>query len=159
MRKWAWWTALAIVFVLIAAAFSSALCSPGRPLSPATRTSSSIAPTFTIPAALCSTSLYKQVDSFIAQAETFHRLKMPDRITVIASRSWTDFHMQSPWQRGNVIAGSTLQTGTVIWITPKVGEKQLDPAEFLRHELSHAILDQNTTLWRGPQTEQPAVVL
>jgi hypothetical protein len=42
-----------------------------------------------------------------------------------------------------------LQTGTVIFITPKVGEKHLDTAEFLRHELSHAIIDQNATLWRG----------
>jgi hypothetical protein len=91
---------------------------------------------------------YQQLDSLIQEAEAFHRLKMPDRITVIALRSWTDFHLQAPWQRGPV-AGLTLQTGTVIFITPKVGEKHLDTAEFLRHELSHAILDQNTTLWRG----------
>lgn len=39
--------------------------------------------------------------------------------------------------------------GTVIWITPKIAEKNFDTAEFLRNELSHAILDQNTTLWRG----------
>jgi len=91
---------------------------------------------------------YQQVDTFIAEAEQFHRLKMTDRITVIAPRSWTDFHLQAPWQRGPVGA-LTLQTGTVIFVTPKIAEKHFDTAEFLRHELSHAIIDQNTTLWRG----------
>lgn len=92
---------------------------------------------------------YKQIDVFIEEAETFHRLKMADRITVIAPSTWTAFHMQAPWQRGTAIAGLTLQTGTVIFITPKVAEKHFDPAEFLRHELSHAILNQNMPLWRG----------
>lgn len=92
---------------------------------------------------------YKQIDVFIEEAETFHRLKMADRITVIAPSTWTAFHRQAPWQRGTAIAGLTLQTGTVIFITPKVAEKHFDPAEFLRHELSHAILNQNMPLWRG----------
>jgi hypothetical protein len=73
---------------------------------------------------------------------------MPDRITVIAPRTWTDFHLQAPWQRGPVGA-LTLQTGTVIFVTPKIAEKHFDTAEYLRHELSHAILDQNMPLWRG----------
>jgi len=74
---------------------------------------------------------------------------MTDRVTVIAPRTWTDFHMQAPWQRGTAIGALTLQTGTVIFITPKIAEKHFDTGEFLRHELSHAILDQNMTLWRG----------
>jgi len=92
---------------------------------------------------------YRQVDAFIEQAEIFHGLKMPQRITVIASRTWTDFHLQMPAIRGNVVGAVTLQTGTVIWVTPKLAEKSLDVGEFLRHELSHAILDQNTSLVRS----------
>jgi hypothetical protein len=92
---------------------------------------------------------YRQIDHFIGEAEDFHGLKMPERITVIAARSWMDFHLQMPAIRGNAVGAVTLQTGTVIWVTPKLAEKHLDVAEFIRHELSHAILEQNTTLWRG----------
>jgi hypothetical protein len=76
-------------------------------------------------------------------------MKMPDRIAVIASRNWTDFHLQMPVVQGTAVGAVTLQTGTVIWITPKLAGKHFDVAEFLRHELSHAILDQNTTLYRS----------
>lgn len=149
MRKWAWRTALAIVFVIIAAVFLVGPLFPWSPVKPGYTHFILHRADIYYPSGTTLDESYKQVDSFIEQAEIFHRLKMPDRITVIAPRSWTDFHLQTPWQRGTAIAGLTLQTGTVIWITPKVGEKGLDPAEFLRHELSHAILDQNTTLWRG----------
>lgn len=91
---------------------------------------------------------YRQIDNFIAEAEQFHQLKMPERIAVIASRNWTDFRLQMPAVRGRVGA-VTLQTGTVIWVTPRLSEKHLDVAEFLRHELSHAIIDQNATLWHS----------
>jgi hypothetical protein len=149
MRKWAWRAALAIIFVLIAAAFLVGPLFPWSPIKPGYAHFILHRADIYYPSGTTLDESYKQVDSFIEQAEIFHRLKMPDRLTVIKSRSWSDFHMQAPWQRGTAIAGLTLQTGTVIWITPKVGEKKLDPAEFLRHELSHAILDQNTTLWRG----------
>lgn len=96
---------------------------------------------------------YQQIDSMIGEAETFFRLKMPDRITVIAPSTWTRFHMEAPWDRGPV-AGLTLQMGTVIFITPKVAEKRADTAEYLRHEIGHAILDQNMTLWRGHKLSQ-----
>jgi hypothetical protein len=92
---------------------------------------------------------YRDIDHFIGEAEDFHGLKMHERIAVIASRSWTDFHLQMPVIRGNAVGAVTLQTGTVIWITPKLAEKHFDVAEFLRHELSHAIIDQNTTLRRS----------
>jgi hypothetical protein len=149
MPKWAWWTALAIVIVAAAAVFCDGPLFPWSPVKP--RYSHFILHRADIyyPSGTTLDDSYRQLDSFIEEAEVFHQLKMPYRITVMASRSWTDFHLQAPWQRGDAIAGLTLQTGTAIWITPKVGEKQLDPAEFLRHELSHAILDQNMPLWRG----------
>lgn len=149
MRKWAWRTALAIVFVIIAAAFLTGPLFPWSPIKPSYTHFTLHRADIYYPSGTTLDEAYKQVDSFIEEAEKFHRLKMPDRITVIEPRSWTDFHLQAPWQRGNAIGALTLQTGTVIWITPKVAEKHFDPAEFLRHELSHAILDQNTTLWRG----------
>jgi hypothetical protein len=149
MRKWVWWGAPAIVLILVVAAFCDGPLFPWSPLKPGYTHFILHRADIYYPSGTTLDESYKQMDLFIEEAETFHKLKMPDRITVIASRSWTDFHLQAPWQRGNAIAGLTLQTGTVIWITPKVGEKNLDPAEFLRHELSHAILNQNMPLWRG----------
>jgi hypothetical protein len=92
---------------------------------------------------------YQALDTLIDEAEKFHRLKMPDRITVITPSSWSAFRRHAPWEGSNAIAALTLQTGTVIYVTPKIAEKHIDTTEFLRHELSHAIIDQNTTLWRG----------
>jgi hypothetical protein len=150
--RWRRWTA-GTIFLLSIAGVVFALCAgPLLPWSP-------VRPGYThfilhradiyYPTGTTLEEPYQQMDSLIDEAETFHRLKMPDRITVIAPRSWTDFHLQAPWQRGSAIGALTLQTGTVIWITPKIAEKHFDTTEFLRHELSHAILDQNTTLWRG----------
>ncbi len=149
MRKWGWWTALAIVLVVIGAAFCVGPLLPWSPIKPGYTHFTLHRADIYYPSGTTLDESYKQIDSFIEEAEAFHKLKMPDRITVIAPRTWTDFHLQAPWQRGTAIGALTLQTGTVIWITPKIAEKHFDPGEFLRHELSHAILDQNTTLWRG----------
>ena len=147
MRKWLLWASSTILIVLIAAALDGPLF-PWSPVKPGYTHFTLHRADIFYPSGTTLELPYQQVDTFIEQAERFHQLKMADRVTVIAPRSWTDFHLQAPWQRGPV-AGLTLQTGTVIFITPKVAEKHLDTAEFLRHELSHAILDQNMTLWRG----------
>jgi hypothetical protein len=101
------------------------------------------------PAGVLLDPAYRMVDGYISEAEEFHRLKMPDRITVIEAKNWTDFHLQMPAIRGNAVGAVTLQTGTVVWITPKIAEKHFDVGEFLRHELSHAIIDQNATTWHS----------
>jgi hypothetical protein len=147
MPKWLRWAATAVFLIVVVAALDGPLF-PWSPVKPGYTHFTLHRADIYYPTGTTLEEAYRQVDNFIAEAETFHRLKMPDRITVIAPRTWTDFHLQAPWQRGPVGA-LTLQTGTVIFITPKVGEKHFDTAEFLRHELSHAILDQNTTLWRG----------
>ena len=148
MPKWLGWAAAAVFLLAIAACF---LVGPLFPWSPVklgyTHFVLHRADVY-YPSGTKLEDAYQQLDTYIEEAEAFHKLKMPDRITVIAPRTWTDFHLQAPWQ-GGPVAGLTLQTGTVIFITPKVAEKHFDTAEFLRHELSHAILDQNMTLWRG----------
>ena len=147
MPKWLRWAAGAI-FVFFVACFLDGPLFPWSPIKPGYTHFTLHRADVYYPTGTVLEDSYQQLDSLIEEAETFHQLKMSNRITVIAPRSWTDFHLQAPWQRGPV-AGLTLQTGTVIFITPKVGERHLDTAEFLRHELSHAIIDQNTTLWRG----------
>lgn len=148
MRKWGWWVALTVVAVAVVVAFCDGPLFPWSPIKPGYTHFTLHRADIYYPSGTTLDESYRQLDSYIDEAEIFHRLKMPDRITVIAPRKWTDFHLQAPWQSGPVGA-LTLQTGTVIFVTPKIAEKHFDPAEYLRHELSHAILDQNTTLWRG----------
>src|SRR5271165_4204638 len=121
MRKLLLWTGAAVVAVLSASALDGPLFA-WSPLKPGyTRFTLHRADIY-YPTGTTLEDSYQQLDSLIAEAEAFHRLKMPERITVVAPRRWTDFHLQAPWQRGPV-AGLTLQTGTVIFITPKVAEK------------------------------------
>jgi len=91
---------------------------------------------------------YHHVDEWIAQGEAFHQLHADRRITVVLCRDWSDFHRFAPWQTGRGAAGLSLATGDTIYITPKVDEKRLDHAEFVRHELSHSILAQNASVLR-----------
>jgi hypothetical protein len=72
-------------------------------------------------------------------------------MTIIGCRSWSDFHRFLPTVRGEGLGAATPEYGTVIFITPKTREMQLDSGEFLRHELSHAVIHQNSTLWKSLQ--------
>jgi hypothetical protein len=94
---------------------------------------------------------YRQLDHDISGAEQFHELKLHHRMTIIVCRSWSDFHRFLPTVRGEGLGAATPEYGTVIFITPKTRERQLDSGEFLRHELSHAVIHQNSTLWKSLQ--------
>jgi hypothetical protein len=79
---------------------------------------------------------YSQLDSLISEAETFHQLPVRKRIRIIACRDWSDFARFVPTIHGRVAGAVTYDTGTVIFVTPKIAERHFDLAEFLRHELS-----------------------
>jgi hypothetical protein len=89
---------------------------------------------------------YRSVDAYIAQSEIFHQFPVRSRVMVIVCRNWSDFKRFFPIPKAEMLAGATLLNGTVIFITPKVTEKGLEPGEFLRHELSHATLNQHQSL-------------
>jgi hypothetical protein len=99
---------------------------------------------------------YRQIDRFIAEAEVDHRLAMQKRVTVVECRNWDDFGRFMPLIRGRTVGAVTLATGSVIYVTPRLAEKHYDTAEFLRHELSHALIHQNTPLVRGWRMERQA---
>jgi len=94
---------------------------------------------------------YRRLDQDIELTEKFHQLRLPHRMTIIVCRDWGDFHRFLPTVRGEGLGAATPEYGTVIFITPRVHQINADPTEYLRHELSHAILHQNTTLWKGFQ--------
>ncbi|MBX3277985.1 MAG: hypothetical protein KF868_08300 [Acidobacteria bacterium] len=89
---------------------------------------------------------YAEIDRMMEEAEAFHGLRFHKKVTVIACRDWASCARYMPWMRVRGIGGVTLATGDVIYITPQLKEKGLSIAEFLRHELSHAVISQNTTI-------------
>ena len=96
----------------------------------------------------------RNVDQFIRDTEQFHQLQLPRRMTIIVCRSWSDFHRFLPTVRGEGVGAATPEFGTVTYLTPKIQEMKFDPAEFIRHELSHAVLEQNSTLWNSIRFKQ-----
>ncbi len=93
---------------------------------------------------------YGEVDRYVALAEEFHGLKCYKRITVIVCQSWGDCLRFAPFLGTQRPAGVTIPTGTVIYLTPSIAGI-LDVGGVLRHELSHATLNQNRSLmsvWR-----------
>jgi hypothetical protein len=95
---------------------------------------------------------FLSLDDDIAEAEAFHGFAARSRITVVLCRNWSDTHRFLPQLRGTAVGGATIETGTVIYITPRVAERGFDHREFIRHELSHAVLHQNQGLLQAFRT-------
>ena len=95
--------------------------------------------------------VFRDVDRDIDSAEQFHQLQLPHRMTIIVCRSWPDFHRFLPTVSGEGVGAATPEFGTVTYITPKIRQMNFDPGEFVRHELSHAILEQNSSIWKSIQ--------
>jgi hypothetical protein len=89
---------------------------------------------------------YQGIDRMMNEAEAFHHLKFQARMEIIACKDWGSCARYLPWLTVRVLGGVTLATGDVIYITPRLKERNLSTAEFLRHELSHALISQNTTI-------------
>jgi hypothetical protein len=86
------------------------------------------------------------IDKYIDRAERFHRLPLKSRIVVVMCRNWNDFERYALHFRGPEPGAVTFLTGTVIYVTPKLAGKKLDIGEYIRHEISHAALNQNQGL-------------
>jgi len=89
---------------------------------------------------------YQEIDRMMNDAEEFHHLKFQTRMKVIACKDWGSCARYMPWMRVRGVGGVTLATGDVIYLTPQLKERNLSTAEFLRHELSHALISQNTSI-------------
>ncbi len=89
---------------------------------------------------------YQGLDDLMKEAEAFHHLQFHEPVTVLDCKNWRDCERAIPWMNMRGLGGLTLATGDVIYITPKLREKNFSIREYLRHELSHALLSQNTTI-------------
>lgn len=89
---------------------------------------------------------YLEVDEYVAIAENFHELKCSTKIKVVVCRTWSDCLRFAPFLGTQRPLAVTSPTGTAIFITPKVASTTADIGGLLRHELSHAVLNQNRSL-------------
>lgn len=89
---------------------------------------------------------YTQLDELLKEAERFHGYSAPRRITVVVAGDWSRFRRLVPWISSHGIGAITMATGTAIYVSPRLDERGLDHGEYLRHELSHAVLAQNTSI-------------
>lgn len=84
---------------------------------------------------------YKSVDHLMGETERFHRLKFKKKVTVIICATKSQYKRYST-QRSPLC---TMATGTIIYINPTIKDTNRDIQGFLKHELSHALIFQNTT--------------
>ena len=96
---------------------------------------------------------YALLDQLMNEAETFHQLRYQRRIKVIGCQDWGTCKRGMPWMKINGLGGVTL-AGDVIYITPKLKEMKFSTLQFLKHELTHALLCQNTTVLKGYKLNQ-----
>jgi hypothetical protein len=89
---------------------------------------------------------YREVDRYVVVAESFHELRCSKKIKVVFCRNWNDcLRFAAPFLMGQRPLAVTVPTGTVIFVTPR-GAGWADIGGLLRHELSHAVQNQNRSL-------------
>jgi len=89
---------------------------------------------------------YREVDRYVVIAESFHELRCSKKIKVVVCRNWNDcLRFAAPFLMGQRPLAVTVPTGTVIFVTPR-GAGWADVGGLLRHELSHAVQNQNRSL-------------
>ncbi len=115
---------------------------------------------------------YAKLDDLIGEVEKFHRLSFSRRVRVMVCASDSQYGRFS--RAGG--SASTMPTGTVICVRPSIAATTYPPSldhrdgrlkllppsnpanrdlqSFLKHELSHAILYQNTTLWKAAKIKR-----
>ena len=88
---------------------------------------------------------YFELDNLISQTEAFHKLDFRKKVKVIVCATkgqYKRFSTQSS-------SACAIQTGTIIYINPRIKDTGRDLIGFLKHELSHAVLFQNTSILKA----------
>ena len=88
---------------------------------------------------------YFRLDSLISETETFHKLRFKKNVKVIVCATRGQYKRFST-QSAHACA---MLTGTIIYINPGIKNTGRDLTGFLKHELSHAILYQNTSIFKA----------
>jgi len=96
-----------------------------------------------IPSGSTAPAAYHQIDTFIRHTEQTLQLAAPKRMTIVLTPDWSHFRRLMPHIRSTGIGAVALATGDVIYVTPRIAANKFDHAEFLRHEICHAVIHQN----------------
>jgi hypothetical protein len=88
----------------------------------------------------------REPDRLLEEAERFHRLRASRAVRITVIPDWGAAYRVVPRLAKRGIGAITLATGTAIYVLPTVKERGRDPVEFVRHELSHAVVHQNQGL-------------
>jgi hypothetical protein len=93
------------------------------------------------------TPAYKEIDSYMAEAEKTFDLKYHEPVKVIVGYSELRRRLFLPWSKAKAVS---LPTGDVVYICAnRIDNDKGNHDEYLRHELTHALLQQNAGLWRA----------
>jgi len=86
---------------------------------------------------------YLELDRLLEEAEKFHQLPGPKRLTVVVCRDWGDFYRFMPHFYGWKGLGMALHPLNTVYLTPRIQELGFDEEEALRHELAHTVHNRN----------------
>ncbi|MBC8374483.1 MAG: hypothetical protein H8E26_00475 [FCB group bacterium] len=91
-----------------------------------------------------SDSIVYQIDQILKDEEIFHQLNYKDRVTVIIVDPKTSMKRFAPWLQGSGYSVS-LSMLNLIYIGPRARQSSFGIKTYLKHELSHMLMDQNTS--------------
>ena len=91
-----------------------------------------------------SDSIVYHIDDILEEEEIFHQLNYADRVTIIIVDPNTNMKRFAPWLRGSGYSVS-LSLLNLIYIGPIARQSSQGIRTYLKHELSHMLMDQNTS--------------
>ena len=91
--------------------------------------------------------IYQFVDEQMIAAEAMYQLSYKERVNIYVSTSTNEFRRWAPPWIGNGVGGVSLYIGNAIFINPeKIKEHKYVEEEFLKHELIHNLIRQNSAI-------------
>ena len=91
--------------------------------------------------------MYNFVDEYMKEAEEMYRITYTDKAKIYVTTSQREFTRLVPLWIGSEVGGVTLRVGNVIYMNPtKIKESKYEEEEFIRHELVHDLIYQNSSL-------------
>jgi hypothetical protein len=93
---------------------------------------------------------YELIDHLMSETEKFHNLRFKKKVNIIICATKSQYQRFST-QRSPIC---TMYTGSVIYVNPSIRDTKRDIKSFLKHELSHAIIYQNTTILKASKMKR-----
>lgn len=143
-RKKYWLSILVLLLLIVSFLFGPLF--PWSPVKPGYQTREAEQFTLYSPTDRAIPEFYSSLDAEITTLSAALELPVKRDIKIIRTEK-SAFQGYMPWLRTESLGGVALQTGNVLFVSyEKIAERQLSEQEFVKHELIHIILHQNSTL-------------